>query len=92
MAYRTEIDRALDEVVSDEGNRFQTIAVVRAQQKWPRLIACERNGMAGWTHTRTGPLSRTGRALVLPARQLRPSKRSSATQPRRKCIIPMCAC
>jgi hypothetical protein len=28
MAYRTEIDRALDEVVSDEGNRFQTIAAI----------------------------------------------------------------
>jgi hypothetical protein len=31
MAYRTEIDRALDEAVSDEGNSFQTIAVNRAQ-------------------------------------------------------------
>jgi len=24
------------------GNKFQGLAVVRAQQKWPRLVACER--------------------------------------------------
>ena len=48
MAYRTEIERALDEMIFDEaGNKFQGLAVVGAQQKWPRLIACERKWDGG---------------------------------------------
>ena len=43
VAYRTEIEKALDEIISnEEGMRFQGIAVVLAKQKWPDLIACER--------------------------------------------------
>ena len=43
MVYRTEIEKALDEIISnEEGMRFQGIAVVLAKQKWPDLIACER--------------------------------------------------
>ena len=43
MAYRSEIERALDEMISDEtGMRFQGLAVIHAQQKWPQLVACER--------------------------------------------------
>lgn len=48
MSYRTEIERALNEMVSDEvGNKFQGLAVVRAQKQWPRLIACERKWDGG---------------------------------------------
>jgi hypothetical protein len=65
MAYRTEIDRTLDEVVSDEGNRFQTIAVVRAQQKWPRLIACERKWDGGLDAHANGSLEPYGKGVGL---------------------------
>jgi hypothetical protein len=48
MAYRTEIERALDEIISEEtGKKFQGIAVVHAKQKWPQLVACERNWDGG---------------------------------------------
>lgn len=48
MAYRIEVERALDEMISDEtGNRFQGLAVIHAQQKWPQLIACERKWDSG---------------------------------------------
>jgi hypothetical protein len=41
MAYRTEIELALDEMISDEtGMRFQGIAVIHAKQMWPELVAC----------------------------------------------------
>ena len=65
MAYRTEIERALDEVVSDEGNRFQTIAVIRAQQKWPRLIACERKWDGGLDAHANGALEPDGKGVGL---------------------------
>src|SRR5713226_7233759 len=40
---RTDIERALDELISnEEGMRFQGLAVVLAKQKWPELIASER--------------------------------------------------
>lgn len=42
-ALRTDIERALDELISnEEGMRFQGLAVVLAKQKWPELIASER--------------------------------------------------
>src|SRR5215813_11172246 len=48
MAYRTEIELALDEMISDEtGMRFQGIAVIHEQQKWPQLVACERKKDGG---------------------------------------------
>jgi len=48
MAYRTQIELALDEMISDEtGKKFQGIAVVHAKQKWPQLVACERNWDGG---------------------------------------------
>jgi hypothetical protein len=41
--HRTEIERALDEIISnEEGMRFQGLAVVLAKQKWADLVACER--------------------------------------------------
>ena len=40
---RTEIEKALDELVSyEEGMRFQSLAVVLAKEKWPDFIAGER--------------------------------------------------
>lgn len=40
---RTDIERALDELISnEEGMRFQGLAVVLAKRKWPELIASER--------------------------------------------------
>ena len=48
MAYRTQIELALDEMISDEtGKKFQGLAVVHAKQKWPQLVACERNWDGG---------------------------------------------
>ena len=40
---RTDIERALDELISqEEGMRFQGLAVVLGKQRWPELIACQR--------------------------------------------------
>jgi len=40
---RTDIEKALDELISnEEGMRFQGLAVVLAKQKWPEIIASER--------------------------------------------------
>ena len=40
---RVDIERALDEIVSqEEGMRFQGLAVVLGKKRWPELIACER--------------------------------------------------
>ena len=45
---RTDIERALDELVAnEEGMRFQALAVVLAKQKWPDLIASERHKDGG---------------------------------------------
>ena len=42
-ALRTDIEKALDELISnEEGMKFQGLAVILAKQKWPDLIACER--------------------------------------------------
>jgi hypothetical protein len=43
MGHRTEIEKALNELISyEDGMRFQSLAVVLAKQKWPDLVACER--------------------------------------------------
>ena len=40
---RTDIEKALDELISnEEGMKFQGLAVILAKQKWPELIASER--------------------------------------------------
>jgi len=45
---RTDIERALGELIADEeGMRFQALAVVLAKQKWPDLIASERHKDGG---------------------------------------------
>ena len=39
---RTDIERALDELTSqEEGMRFQRLAVVLGKKRWPELIACQ---------------------------------------------------
>src|SRR6266568_6153735 len=66
MAYRTEIERALDEMISDEtGKKFQGLAVVHAKQKWPQLIACERNWDGGLDAYASGELDQEGRGIGL---------------------------
>ena len=48
MAYRTEIERALNEMISlQEWLKFQDLAVILAQQKWPQLVASEPNWDGG---------------------------------------------
>src|SRR6202161_4148012 len=45
---RTDIERALDELISnEEGMRFQALAVVLAKQRCPELIASERRSDGG---------------------------------------------
>lgn len=66
MSQRTEIEQALNEIISDEmGNRFQGLAVIRAQQKWPRLIACERKWDGGLDAHADGALEPDGNGLGL---------------------------
>ena len=46
--FRTDIERALDELIADEeGMRFQALAVVLAKVRWPDLIASERHKDGG---------------------------------------------
>jgi HEAT repeat protein len=41
--FRTDIERALDELISyEEGMKFQGLGVILGKQRWPELIACER--------------------------------------------------
>ena len=66
MAYRTEIERALDEMISEEtGEKFQGIAVVHAKQEWPQLVACERNWDGGLDAYASGELDREGKGVGL---------------------------
>src|ERR1700683_1092052 len=42
MPLRTEVEKALDDLIAEEENfKFQGLGVVLAKQKWPRLIASE---------------------------------------------------
>lgn len=64
---RTEIERALDELISnEEGMRFQGLAVVLAKRKWPELIATERKKDLGLDAYAPGLLAQdvTGRGLA----------------------------
>lgn len=46
--HRTDIEKALDEMISnEEGMRFQGLAVVLAKLKWPEFIASERHNDLG---------------------------------------------
>ena len=48
MVDRIDIERALDDLISnEEGMRFQGLAVALAQFRWRELIACERHNDLG---------------------------------------------
>jgi hypothetical protein len=66
MAYRTEIDRALDEMISlQEWLKFQSVAVILAQQKWPQLVASEPNWDGGLDGHASGCLAADGQGIGL---------------------------
>ncbi len=67
MVHRTEIEKALNELISyEEGMRFQGLAVILAKQKWPDLIACERKKDLGLDAYASASLAedRTGKGLL----------------------------
>jgi len=64
---RTDIENALDELIShEEGIKFQRLAVVLAKEKWPELIASEVKKDLGLDAHASGLLARdgTGRGLA----------------------------
>jgi len=66
MAKRTEIEKALDELIADEaGMKFQALAVVLAKKKWPRLVASERKWDLGLDAYAKGDLEANGQGLGL---------------------------
>ena len=64
---RADIDRALDELVSqEEGMRFQGLAVVLGKKRWPELIARQRKkdlGLDAYAPASLTPES-TGKGLA----------------------------
>ncbi len=53
-------------MISEEtGKKFQGIAVVHAKQKWPQLVACERNWDGGLDAYASGELDREGKGVGL---------------------------
>ena len=66
MPLRSQIETALDELVSnEEGMRFQGVAVVLAKQKWPDLIASERKKDLGRDAYAPAILAKDGRGRAL---------------------------
>jgi hypothetical protein len=66
MAYRTEIERALNEMISlQEWLKFQNLAVILAQQKWPQLVASEPNWDGGLDGNASGCLAADGQGIGL---------------------------
>src|SRR5215469_17805209 len=77
MAYRSEIIRALDELIANEaGPLFQSIATVHAKQKWTQLIACERKWDGGLDAHADGALQSDGKGIGF--RQTPGKKKNSA--------------
>jgi hypothetical protein len=63
---RTDIERALDELISnEEGMRFQALAVVLAKQRCPELIASERRNDGGLDAYAPASLSQNRKAKGL---------------------------
>jgi hypothetical protein len=63
---RTEIQKALDELISnEEGMKFQGLAVVLAKKRWPDLIACERKKDKGADAIAKIPFAAEGTGKVL---------------------------
>ena len=66
MPLRTQIEQALAELVADEaGFKFQSLAVVLAKQKWPRLVASERKWDLGLDAYASGELEPDGHGFGL---------------------------
>ena len=66
MAKRGEIEKALDELISEEaGMKFQALAVVLAKQKWPSLVASERKWDLGLDAYASGELEADGQGIGL---------------------------
>src|SRR5258706_5968298 len=62
MVERIDIERALDDLDSNEGGmRFQGLAVVLAKLRWSELIACERHNDLGLDAYASASLSPDGR-------------------------------
>jgi HEAT repeat protein len=64
---RTDIEKALDELISNEqGMKFQGLVVILAKQKWPELVACERKKDLGLDAYASASLAkdRIGRGLA----------------------------
>ena len=58
---RTEIEKALDELTSnEEGMRFQELGVVLDKQKWPDFVACERKEDLGLGAYKPASLTKYG--------------------------------
>jgi hypothetical protein len=58
-ARRTDVQRALDDLISnEEGMKFQGLAVVLAKKRWPDLIACERKKDMGADAIAKNPVCR----------------------------------
>jgi len=66
MVHRTDIEKALDELISnEEGMKFQSLAVVLSKQRWPELIARERKQDLGLDAYASASLSPDGRGKGL---------------------------
>jgi hypothetical protein len=66
MPLRTEVEKALDELIAEEqAFKFQGLGVVLAKQKWPRLVASERRYDLGLDAHARGDLEPDGRGMGL---------------------------
>lgn len=63
---RADIQRALDDLISNEGGmKFQGLAVVLAKKRWPDFIACERKKDMGADALAKAPFAAEGVGKVL---------------------------
>src|ERR1700731_618570 len=66
MPLRTEVEKALDELIAEEqAFKFQSLGVVLAKQKWSRLVASQRRYDLGLDAHARGDLEPDGRGMGL---------------------------
>ena len=66
MPLRTDVEKALDELIAEEQDfKFQGLGVVLAKQKWPRLVASERRYDLGLDAHARGDLEPDRRGMGL---------------------------
>jgi hypothetical protein len=64
--HRSEIEKALDDLASDEtGFRFQALAVILAKKRWPDLVASERKRDLGADALAKPAFAAEGQGMVL---------------------------